>query len=284
MSSGERHSGGGGEPEPFWKRLFVPGDFEWQFKMRTGDAEGFFAATEGGQEILNQRCSKLRAHPGRYLAVTPAAKPLIEAIWELALGWDQVKAPDDGVRDLMALSRQWEADLLVMDRASLSFVAGAVCFPSSWSLEKRIGQSIHDVHEVVPRLNPQIGSMIARFLSRLNPGKASRRENWSFTRSAELDYHPALKRRALDETVTLDELSLRLEHQLFLGIPGGVLMGLRVQAVPLRQLAVDPDVWRAVAEKVRTMPEDVAGYKSMAKAVPRILSEMDACSPIDANS
>ena len=251
---------------------------------RTGDAESFFAPTPGGEEVLAQRRVNLSEHPERYLAVTPAGEPLVEVIWDLALDWGQVEEPEGGVRDLMSLSRQWEADLLVMDQASLSFVAGAVCFPSSWSLEKRIGHSIHDVHEVVPRLNPQIGDMITRFLSRLAPGKTSRRENWSFTRSPELDYHPALKRQRLDDTVTLDELSLRVEHQLFIGITGGVLMGLRVEAVPLKKLASDPVVWSAVAEKVRTMPEDVADYKAMAKAVPRILSEMEAYAPLEANS
>ncbi|MFK7909525.1 MAG: heme-dependent oxidative N-demethylase subunit alpha family protein [Akkermansiaceae bacterium] len=275
MISGEAQIDGGNQNNAFWKRLFVPGHFEWTFKMRSGEAESFFAPVRG-MDLLAEREKRIADNPRRYLASTSVGDRLVKAVWELALGWGHVKDPIDGVRDLAALTRQWEPDLLILDQKTLSFAAGAVCFPSSWNLEKRVGQSIHEVHEVVPRLNPQIGEMITRFLSRLLPGKSSRRENWSITRTGDLDYHPDLNRKRLDDTVVLDELFLRVEHQLFTGISDGVLMGLRVQAVPLRELASEPAAWQAVAEKLRTMPEDVADYKAMNTAVPHILKEMDA--------
>jgi hypothetical protein len=280
MSYSESEPDGKYSPDPFWKRLFVSGGFEWGFKMRKGNAEQFFAPTRSCSNMLAMRQRRIAENPERYLAVTPVGEKLVAAVWQLALGWEQVDEPDDGIRDLAALSRQWEPDMLILDQETMTFAAGAVCFPSSWNLEERIGQTIDEVHAVVPQLNPQIGVMISRFLSQLSPGKSSRRENWSFTRSPELDYHPALERKKLDETVSLDELSLRVEHQLFTGIPGGVLMGLRVEAVPLKELSQDRAVWNAVAEKISTMPEDVAEYKSMLRAVPRILAEMDECSPI----
>ena len=162
----------------------------------------------------------------------------------------------------------------------MSFAAACVCMPSSWDPAHAVGKTLHEVHESVPRLNPQIGEKIDRFLRQLQPGKAYRRENWGFTRSAELNYHPALGRERLDSTVSIDELFLRVEQQLFTGIPGGVLMGIRIRVCPVADLAADPQVWRAVYDKIRTMPDDVAAYKGMLTAREAMLSEMARYSPV----
>jgi len=44
----------------------------------------------------------------------------------------------------------------------------------------------------------------------------------------------------------------------------------------LKELAEDLRVWNTTAEKLRTMPDDVARYKSMDAAIPMILREMKA--------
>jgi hypothetical protein len=69
---------------------------------------------------------------------------------------------------------------------------------------------------------------------------------------------------------------LRIEHQLFTGLSDGVLMGIRIETTSLKELAEDPSVWNTTAEKLRTMPDDVARYKSMDAAIPTILREMKA--------
>ena len=79
----------------------------------------------------------------------------------------------------------------------------------------------------------------------------------------------------MDESLTLDEVFLRIEHQLFTGIPSGVLMGIRIEVCPLRELATDSEVWRCAAETLRSMPADVAEYKSMDTAIPRLLEVMN---------
>jgi hypothetical protein len=262
--------------DPFWKKLFPPGEFEWAFRMRQGDAGEFFAKQNDGVALLGAKGRSLDEHPDRYVAQMPGSEGLVEEVWQVALGLGQVEEPVDGERDLETLARLWEADLLVMESASKKVAAAAVSFPSSWDPAGAVGKTLDDVHGVVPRLNPQIGVMINRFLDKVPPGKSYCRENWSFTRTEELDYHPAVGRRRLDESVTLDELFLRVEHQLFTGIPGGVLMGIRIEVCPLKDLAADPEVWRTVAEKIRSMPADVAEYKSMDGAIERMLEEMEA--------
>jgi len=259
--------------EPFWKRLFAPGGFEWAFRMRKGEAASFFARQDESGLLLKQRSQQLDENLERYLACTAEGEKLVEQTWELALGWEQVVATERD--DLNSLSKQWEADLLFMDRATGTVAAGAVCFPSSWDLRHAIGKTLDEVHGVVPRLNPQIGEMIRRFLEKLEPGKSYCRENWSFTRSDELDYHPDLNRPRLDDSLTLGEVHLRIEHQLFTGLPDGVLMGIRIETTPLKDLAQDAVVWKTTAEKLRTMPDDVAVYKSMDAAIPAMLREME---------
>ena len=265
--------------EPFWKKLFAPGAFEWAFKMRQGDAGVFLVKQNEG--LLLEKGKSLDEHPERYVAVMAGSQALVEEVWNVARELGHVDEPEGGARDLMTLARLWEADLLVLDLETKKVAAAAVCFPSSWTPAETVGSSLDEVHGLVPRLNSQIGAMINRFLEKLTPGKSYCRENWSFTRTADLDYQPEIGRRRLDETVTLDELHFRVEHQLFTGIPGGVLMGIRIEVCPLKDLAADPVVWRNVAEKIRTMPEDVAKYKSMDIAIERMLEEMEAFQPFD---
>lgn len=263
-------------PEPFWKHLFSGTAFDWEFRMRPGDAEAFFAPRDASGRLLAHRNKWLDTDEDLYCAVTPAGTALVEAAWEMAVAWGRVGKPRDGERDLVGLSRRWEPDVLLLDHAAMSVAAGCVCMPSSWDLRHVVGKPLHEVHGVVPRLNQRIGEKITRFLGRIPPGKSFRRENWSLTRSAELNYHPGLQRRRLDETVTLEELFLRVEHQLFTGVPGGVLTGIRIAICPLADLAVDKDVWRAAIGKIRTMPDDVAVYKGMDAAREAIVREMGA--------
>ncbi|NNC89626.1 MAG: DUF3445 domain-containing protein [Akkermansiaceae bacterium] len=265
---------------PFWKGLFVPGEFGWTFRMRPGDAESFFAPQDESGRLLAEKRKWLDADGGLYTAVTPPGEPLVAALWDLAREWGHVSRPEDGSRSLLELARRWEPDILLVDAETVTVAAGCVCFPSSWSLQSAAGKRVHEVHGLVPRLNAQIGGKIDRFLSRLQPGKAYRRENWGVTRSPERNYHPDLGRPRLDATVTLGELFLRVEQQVFTSLPGGVLMGIRIETCPLADLAADPEAWNAFAEKVRTMPDDVAVYKGMLSAQDAIVREMEKFAPL----
>jgi hypothetical protein len=246
--------------------------------MRKGDAKSFFARQDESGELLLKRNRQLDESFERYLACTEEGENLVEEAWDLALEWEQVVAKEP--RNLKLLSKQWEADLLFMDRQTSQVAAGSVCFPSSWDLRHAIGKTLDQVHGVVPRLNPQIGEMIKRFLEKLEPGKSYCRENWSFTRSDALDYHPDLNRKRLDETLSLDEVYLRIEHQLFTGLSGGVLMGIRIETTPLKELAENMEVWKTLREKLETMPDDVARYKSMDAAITTMLREMEKFCPV----
>jgi len=266
--------------EPFWKRLFSSGEFAWTFRMRAGDAESFFAPQDKTGALLAEKRRWLDEMPELFLATTPSGESLVNTLWEMAITWGHVRNPENGGRDLMSLMRQWEPDVLLMDQETMAIAAGCVCMPSSWSLHHAVGKRVHDIHGMVPQLNPQIGEKIDRFLTQLQPEKAFCRENWSFTRTSDLNYHPQLKRRILDDSLNIDEVFLRVEHQLFTKISGGVLMGIRIENCPLTDIASDPEAWRNVAEKIRTMPDDIAAYKSMTTARSAIVREMEKFRPL----
>lgn len=262
--------------EPFWKSLFSDGDFSWVFRMRAGDAEAFFAPEDDGGALLAEKKEWLETRPELFTAITPDGENSVATLWEKAVAWGHVANPEGGALDLATLGSRWQPDILLMDRETMRVSAACVCMPSSWDPAHAVGKSMHDVHEEVPRLNPQIGDKIDRFLRQLQPGKAYRRENWGFTRTADLSYHPALRRPRLDATVKMEDIHLRVEHQLFTAIPGAILMGIRIRTCPLADLASDQEAWNAVDEKLATMPDDVAGYKGILSARQAMLDEMRA--------
>jgi len=240
--------------------------------MRQADPVGFFANQDSTGELLQQRSQLIAEHPRRHLAHTPEAEPLRVNLHEQIREWG-LKLPCDA-DDYSSLARQLEPDFLLLDQASQKLVAAGVCFPSSWDPARRIGEPLTRIHDIVPRLNPQIGPMIERFLGQLGPGKAYRRANWSFTRGADLNHHPALKRPPIDTSTPIDEIHLRLEHQIFTAIPGGILMGVRIEPVPLKSLAVHPALWRQLLQKVETMPPDVVRYKNLHRGISSLIRQM----------
>ena len=250
--------------EAHWQRLFPQGDFAWSLRMRPGDLRSFFSPQHPGGALLKQKRDTLDQHTARHLATTPDATPLVGALANLldANGLLPAHTP----RDLSAIARAVEPDILLMDSSTMTLAAACVCMPSSWSLDHAIGKPMHAIHDTVPRLNDQVGDKIGQFLDKLPLGRSFLRENWSITRTADLNYHPALLRPKLDAAATPDTVFLRIEHQLFAAIPGGILMGIRIHTCPLTNLAADPAIWHNLTEIIRTMPDDVAAYKSMLAA------------------
>ncbi len=239
-------------------QTFPGGDFAWAFRMRKADPAEFFATKDSDEELMHEKQTILDQNPDPYLAVSDDFEPFLKKLHASLENWG-CRLEDSS--DLPSIARKIEPDLIVMDQETMKLVAAAVCFPSSWRPAKWLDHPIHEIHAVVPRLNAQIGEMIHKFLTELKPGKAFQRANWSFTRSAKLNYHPDLEHQAIDESVELDEVHLRIEHQLFTAIEGAVVMGIRIQPIPLISLRENATLWENLIQVLETMPDDVARYK-----------------------
>ena len=82
-------------------------------------------------------------------------------------GWFQPELrPTNAFPDLVAeLSLQVADDLCLLESSGEQrFIAGSVCSPSYWNIQKKIGLSITAVHRPVSTLETKIGKQIRRFI------------------------------------------------------------------------------------------------------------------------
>jgi hypothetical protein len=235
-------------------------DYRFSMRFQREPVEQFFGPTNAGPEVLSQRGRWLSETPGHCSAVTARGRPLLLEL--AALSRDcygtEVHESSDDLALCQALGRQIEPDFLLLqpdESGTLRLDAACVCFPSAWNLAEKIGQSVESIHGAVPRLNAQTGAPIRQFLDRLKPGPAWRRANWGLSRSPEWNQHPGRPLPRLDESVTRDEVWLRVEHQAFVRLTGdGVLFGIRISVHPLLDLLQIPEARRGLQRALRTMP------------------------------
>jgi hypothetical protein len=154
---------------------------------------------------------------------------------------------------------------------------GVVCFPSAWSLEEKIGCPITAIHEVVPGLNAALGAQINSFLLKLRSEVAWSRSNWGLSRTAELNQHPSRGLPRLDEAVELEDVWLRVEHQLLLALPNsnGILFGIRIVNHSVTGLQNSPAL-TGLATALSTIPDSLAVYKGLAKAKQRLIELLNS--------
>jgi len=258
--------------------LFPDEDYRFHLALRRLDPAEFFADPDPA--ALAERRQWLAADPARHLAFLPAAAPLLAEFRKLASAWvprlraGPAEAPDGEA--LLRLAWQLEPDLLLLGRGAgdtFTLQAGAVCFPSSWSLAEKVGGGLEAIHAPVPGLNPGLGPPIAQFLAKLRPGLGYGRANWGLAATAERNLHPALARPRLSGSTPPDHLWLRVEEQLLAALPeaGGILFAIRIRIVPVAQVLADPAARPGFLRALRTMPAAVAAYKGLAAVRTRLL-------------
>jgi hypothetical protein len=254
------------------EELFPDEDYRFHLTLRRVDPAEFFASPD--PELLRQRRHWLGADPDRYSAFRPPGLPLLNE-WEgLAAGWNPglptlPRFDGDPRARLAGLSAALAPDVLLLARGSegtFTLVAGAVCFPSSWSLEEKMGRGLEEIHVPVPGLNAGMGPTITQFLARMRPGIGYGRANWGLAATPELNLHPALGRPRLDGTFDRERTWLRIEDQLLITLPssGGLLFGIAIRVYPLDGVLRDPVVRRGFARALQSMPDDLAAYKGLA--------------------
>ncbi len=262
---------------PEWSDLLPAEDYRFHLGVRPGNPSAYFGPTPHRAALLAERKRWLTLDPQRYAGLLPEAVPLLEETLELAHTWGtlpesfpartpSLASPWDRC---LALGQIWEPDyLLLSPDATGSFVlrGGCVCFPSAWSFEEKLGHPLEFIHGVVPGLNPALGKSIQAMLSKMRPGTAWVRSNWSLTRLPELNQHPKLALPRLTLPLSLAEVWLRSEYQILVPLPrhGGILFGIRLEIQSLAELVTVPSVARGLKQALETMPEAMAVYKNIA--------------------
>ena len=147
--------------------------------------------------------------------------------------------------------------------------AGVVCFPSNWKLSDKIGKKLADVHGPVPGYAEKLASPVDRFFKNLSADTIMWRANWLIHATAELFQAghklDAATAAAITPANAGEKLWLRIERQTLRRLPasGAVLFTIRTHVTQLCEAIRDAKSARDLATAVRTMPDDVARYRSM---------------------
>lgn len=260
-----------------WADLFGRAEFRFPMGLEQGEVKRFFAATAAGAPLLSERCRILTENPHGHALLAESGVPLIVETEQLLIGAPLQLADRNGSRPehrCRELGCRLEPDFLLLDASpELRVVGLCVCFPSSWAPEEKFGRPLAEVHEPVPGLNPQLGSRIRSFFERLKPGLAWERSNWGLSHSPDLNQHPARSLPKLGPHVAVDEVWLRVEHQLLYRLPqtGGVLFGIRIENVSLVEVQGNSNARAGLHRQLATMPDEVLAYKGLAAAQERLL-------------
>lgn len=248
--------------------LFRDQDYRFHLTLRKGDLTAFFAAPD--PEILAERQRWLSADPTNYIVGDADTAPLVAELEGFARGWvGASKNAGRTVIDRLAeLGGRLGPDFVLLApdaEGDFRLRAGAVCFPSSWSLPEKLGLTLDEIHGVVPGLNPALAPAISQFLHKLRPGAPFERANWGLAATPELNLHPALQRPRLTAPFDPARVWVRIEDQILAALPAtrGILFGIHVRLVPLIEFLTKPPLRAGLHRALVTMPNALAAYKGL---------------------
>ena len=271
--------------------IFPDGDYRFHLTLRRGEPGEFFKTRDGSGRILAERAKWLAEDPARYAALLPEGQPLLAELAEMAeRNWQLphtssvhalgavlepdflLLSPDAGGRGAPRAAIRARSARTTPGQNHAAIVpgvfrlrGGALCFPTGWALEEKLGHTLDFIHGVVPGLNAALASPIQQFLGKLKPGVAFQRDNWGLVATEELNLHPARKQPGPALPVALDRLWLRVEHQALVALPrtGGVLFGIRIALHRLDEVARDPAASAGLRRGLSSMPAEGAAYKRL---------------------
>ncbi len=244
--------------------LFPDGDYRFHLTLRRGEPREFFTPRDPTGKILAERARSLTEAPDRHVAWTPEGQPLLAEFAGMITEWKI--AP--GAAKIAALGAGLEPDFLLLspdETGAFRLRGGALCFPTGWALEEKIGHPIDFIHGVVPGLNPALASPIGQFLARIKPGPAFLRDNWGLAATDELNLHPSCRIAPPALPLALDRLWLRVEHQALFALPSacGIVFAIRIALHRLDEVARDRGAAAGLRRALESMPAALAEYKHL---------------------
>jgi hypothetical protein len=247
-----------------------------------------FVAEAGSEDGQSEVLALLREHltarfPERYRQHCRG----IEIAGHPALSTDAIKA----MPPLRAASLLVQEDLILMRRgeAGWRLAAGALCFPSSWSLREKFGKPLHEIHAPVPAFGPgtRMAELIARMFDNLQ-GQGAQRFNWSIQAGDDL-YHPLSSVARIDRATNRPSrfpdpeaaarAFIRVERQTLRKLPvsGDILFTIRIHLDPLALLARHPEravLARSFAAQLDALDEAQLDYKGLTADRDRLTEQL----------
>ncbi|MEP4770695.1 MAG: DUF3445 domain-containing protein [Roseibium sp.] len=219
--------------------------------------------TEAAQhEVLQLICDNLSRYNSSVYQVSPDRVSFTGANRSVALQNDPA---------LLTAARLVQEDLVIM-RPGLDgyrLVAACLCFPSSWSLAEKYGQSMTGIHESVPGFNGnRMGQMVARVFENLSVDQILCRFNWSIYPDGQL-HHPEARQIPVGSSeALLAKMFLRVERQTLRRLPesGDILFTIKIHHDPLSALngcSGKSGVALQLREQLLALDADQLAYKGL---------------------
>lgn len=149
-------------------------------------------------------------------------------------------------------------------------IAASLCFPARWRLADKIGRPMTAIHEPVPGFNDRLSRPVERFFDGIEADQLYMRLNWSILDDPALFQASGHGRSEVDPTITPETVGarahIRIERQTFRRLPatGVLVFGIKTIVDPIVSIEDRPDLVAAMLGSLRTMPQDMRAYKSMA--------------------
>jgi hypothetical protein len=228
-------------------------------------------------------------------AEQPAAFSGTDGAWQAhALGWSlrhgvpEGDGPPEIGACLRALAPPWrlagllalafEQDFAVLDAATGRIPWLAVCLPSHWAPEDKVGRPFAEVHAPVADNATLLAASEA--LTRLVTGPERwERFVWTFTANPRLQQHPRHSPRTswpADATpqALAAQAFLRTEHQTFIPLPEyrQAVFTIHVESRPLAEAVAEAEHARRLHGALASMSDAVLAYRGLTDAQPRLLA------------
>lgn len=228
-----------------------------------------FRAEEGTEtaqhEVLQLICDNLNRYHSSVYQVSPDRVSFTGANRSVAL-------PNDPA--LLTAARLVQEDLVIMrpSPGGYRLVAACLCFPSSWSLKEKFGQSMTGIHKTVPGFNgSRMGQMVAKVFENLTVGQLVCRFNWSIYPDQNL-HHPEARQIPVGSSDgLLARLFIRVERQTLCRLAGSgdILFTIKIHHDPLSALNGCSDksgVARQLREQLLALDADQLAYKGLTQS------------------
>jgi hypothetical protein len=185
-------------------------------------------------------------------------------------------------RPLELAGRLVQEDLCLMQRGEAGYrlVAAVLCFPAHWRLADKLGRPLQAIHEPVPGFRERLAAPVDRFFGNIQIERPVWRVNWSLVDTPTLFLPPEHRGRPREVAAERagEELWLRTERQTLRRLPrsGDVVFSIHTSVDPLAEAIDRPEGARALAARIREMPEPMARYKSILPIREPLLAWLDA--------
>jgi len=175
---------------------------------------------------------------------------------------------DMSLPPLLQAAHLVQEDLVIMRKSSEGWrlVAGSVCFPSSWSLQEKIGKAMHTVHAPVPGFNEgtRNAAMVERIFDNLQVELPAERFNWSVYNDDAL-FHDDRSGEHMNQQ---SDCYLRVERQTLTKLPktGDILFTIRIYVDPFEALEGREDraaIANGFIELLHMMKPEQLAYKGL---------------------